>query len=307
MPLLAGHRASPPVSPRPPRPSIGKPVLTWIAPDGGVWPMSDRRLPWWTLPGWSHVVGAAPLELSTDDRPRGGARVRHVQPLPRVMVWPLRVGARTHMEFVQAVRALAGAFTQTRRLGPGRMRIARPDGTAREIEAYYEGGFSGEPGQTVLRDEFALSLFCEDPYWRDVEPTVVARMFSEPADYYDPYTSISSGQVLGETTIANDGDVEAWPTWTVVGPMAELTAANHTTGESFTLSAQLEAGETARITTDPGSVRGPNGQNWSGLLDWPGAVLWGLTPGRNDVEFVVSGAADGTCIEIAYRRRHETP
>lgn len=309
MPLSVGVAVQPPQPPQPaqPAPTVGTLRATWLAPDGTVWSLCDRSLPWITLATWSSVTGAAPIQLTTDDHPRGGARIRHIQPMPRVMIWPVRVSAPTHLEFVAAVRQIAGAFTQTRRLGPGTIRISRPDGTSREIEAHYEAGISGEPGQSVVRDLFAMSLFCEDPYWRDVTPTVVARAFSAPLNYYDPYASISSGQVLGETTIANDGDVEAWPSWTITGPMTQLAATNHTTGEAFVLDATLLASQVATITTDPPSVRGPGGVNWSGMLDWPDAVLWGLVPGANDVDFAVAGAAAGTRIELSYKRRYETP
>src|SRR5690606_27552827 len=149
VPILVGSAAPPP--PPPPSETIGTFEVEWVAPDGSVWPLCDRRLPWWTLAQWSHVVGAAPVRIAADEHPRGGTRVRHVQPQPRIMVWPLRVAGRTHMQFVTAVRQLARAVTQTRRLGPGRIVIRRPDGTARESEAGYDGGIDGGPHPTPRR------------------------------------------------------------------------------------------------------------------------------------------------------------
>lgn len=307
MPLPV-RTVTPPPPPTPPPAPADVLVPTWFPPDGsGPLPLNPDGAVYLSLDGWSGVTGAAPVSITTDPHPRGGARVRHIQPEPRTIIWPLRFRAAQHMGLVLPWRQVAQKFTQTRRLGPGVLRIARPDGTAREISAHYEDGFSGQPGQGWLEDTAVLQLYCEDPYWRDVNPTVVARAFSDPLNYYDPYASISSGQVLGETTITNDGDVEAWPSWTVTGPMTQLAGTNHTTGEMFTLDAVLLASEVATITTDPPSVRGPAGQNWSGLLDWPTAVLWGLAPGSNDIDFAVAGAAAGTRIELAYKRRYETP
>lgn len=298
--------AASPVPPRRPR-DRGRFQLVWIAPDGTeVHLTSDSELHF-TLDGWSNVVGAAPVSIVADPHPRGGTRVRHIQPEPRTMILPVRVRADTHMELVGGWRALARPIVATRRLGPGRLRILRPDGSAREIEAYYQAGFEGEPGQGWLYDTAVLSLYCPDPFWRDVKTLSTPYSYAgTPASYLNPYLTVSPSSVLGVTTATNPGDVEAWPTWTIVGPATAVVATNRTTGESFTLTGTLAAGQSATITTDPPAVRGPGDVNWTGNLSWPGAVLWGLQPGVNDVEFAVAGAAAGTSITLSYVPRYET-
>lgn len=195
----------------------------------------------------------------------------------------------------------------TRRRGPGRLRALRPDGSAREIECYYQAGFDGEPGQGWLWDTAVLSLYCPDPFWRDVKAESIPYSYAgAPVSYLSPYLTVSPSSVLGVTTAHNAGDVEAWPTWTIIGPATAVVATNHSTGESFTLTGTLTAGQVATITTDPPAVRGPGGANWSNKLSWPGAVLWGLQPGVNDVEFAVAGAAAGTKITLSYVPRYET-
>lgn len=309
MPIVVGPISSPtpPTTPStPPAFDPGRPEAVWIAPDGTEWSLTSDRDLHFTLDavtGW----GAAPIQITADPHPRGGTRVRHIQPQPRTITWPLRVRADTHMELVTGWRELVRAFTQTRRLGPGRLRIARPDGSAREIEAYYEAGFDGEPGQGWVYDTAVLSLYCEDPYWRAAETLSTPYEYEgTPASYLDPYLTVSPSRVLGATTAVNPGDVESWPEWTIVGPATSLVATNHTTGEAFTLTATLLGGETATITTDPPAVRGPAGENWTTNLDWPGAVLWGLQPGLNDIEFSMGGAASGSQITLAYVPRYET-
>src|SRR5690606_37411717 len=111
---------------------------------------------------------------------------------------------------------------------------------------------------------------------------------------------------LGDTVIYQDGDVEAWPVWTITGPLEQLIAINHTIGASFTLTYSPGAGDEIVITTDPPTVRGPGGEVLTGALDWPGATLWGLVPGENRVAFVALGASAGTRIELTYVPRYET-
>lgn len=315
MPIYVGTITAPTPEPIPepiPTPSLptapvdpGRPVAVWIAPDGTEWQLTSDAELHFTLnavTGW----GAAPINIVADPHPRGGSRVRHIQPQPRSITWPLRVRADTHLELVQGWRDLVRAFTQTRRLGPGRLRVMRPDGDAREIEAYYEEGFAGEPGQGHTYDTAVLSLYCEDPYWRAVQPETLPYTYGTTVSFLSPYLTVSPSSVLGVTTAVNDGDTEAWPEWTIVGPATAVVATNRTTGEVFTLTGTLTAGQTATITTDPPQVRGPGDANWTGKLSWPGAVLWALQPGLNSVEFAVAGAAAGTSITLSFVPRYET-
>lgn len=313
MPILVGTTTTPttpttpPSPPSTPRraPDPGRPEAVWIAPDGTEWQLTSDFELHFTLDavsGW----GAAPVSIVADPHPRGGTRVRHIQPQARTITWPLRVRADTHLELVHGWRDIARAFTQTRRLGPGTLRVMRPDGDAREIEAYYQAGFDGEPEQGWLYDTAVLSLYCEDPYWRSAEPVTLPYQQATGASYLNPYMTVSPSSVLGTTTAHNAGDAEAWPVWEITGPATAITATNDTTGEAFTMTATLTAGQTATITTDPPAVRGPAGENWSNKLSWPGAVLWGLQPGSNDVEFAVTGSTSATRVVLSYVPRYET-
>lgn len=310
MPIVVGSTTSPPpptpppAFPRPPDPGVWRPV--WIPPGTDVEvPLNDDGTSHFTLDavaGW----GAAPIRLVTDPHPRGGARVRHIQPQPREIDWPVRMRADTHMELITGYRDLVSKFTITRRLGPGRLRIYRPDGSAREIEAYYQDGFGGTPGQGWLYETSIVSLFCEDPYWRDINPVEVPREYGVGVPFLSPFPTVSSSIVLGETEVFNPGEVEAWPSWVITGPATGLIATNQTTGESFELTYDLDPGDTITITTDPPTVRGPSGEVLTSALNWPDAVLWALQPGLNSVDFDVSGANTGTSIVLSYYPRHET-
>lgn len=317
MPIYIPASALPDAPPPPQLPvpidtADGLPHATWYAPDGAVWPLTDPRRPVLT-PNAVAGLGAAPIQIATDPSPRGGVTVRHIHPQARYITWPLLVTGRTHADFVTRWRSLVTAFTQTRRLGPGRLRITRPDGTAREIDAYYQAGLDVPAGHGWHHATAALTLLCPDPYWRDITVHVEKRVHTgDGGDFYDPFFTLSPGRVLGETTITNPGDVEAWPTWKITGPAELVTATNHTTGEQFVVDPTWDGdpplgnGETVTITTDPPTVRGPAGQVWTGALNWPDAVLWGLVPGENHVEFQVAGADEGTTVELSWQTRHET-
>jgi len=286
---------------------VGTMYATWTEPDGAEWALSNTADDYGLFTtngpaGW----GAPPYEIVTDPLSRGGVRVRFVRAEPARLTWPLHVWGETHQQFIDRWRALRGAFLSTLHRGvPGTLRVARPDGSAREIQAYYEDGFTGLAGQNWLSASPVLTLLCPDPYWRDITDTVLPFSYGLATNYLAPYPQVSSSQVLGATTVNNPGEVVAWPQWTVTGPMAALAALNNTTGQQFELTYALAAGQTITITTEEPTVRGPSGENLVSALNWPTAYLWPLLAGDNDVEFNVSGAGVGTAVSLSFRARYE--
>ncbi|MFJ1581551.1 phage tail protein [Streptomyces sp. NPDC088182] len=317
MPLITAPVIAPPEPPdRPPPaqfPEVGYASITYVDPTGLRWPMTDLAADWYTLAEGVDGLGAAPYVLTSDPHPRGGARLRHVQPQPRTIVWPVLVKGSDHMAFTNNWRNLGRAFTRTLREGPGMLEVARPDGGVRRISVYYQEGWK-EQGRTatgITWDSAVLTLWCEDPYYVDAVPVSVHRETGALVDYLVPYPSVSSSQVLGATTVMNPGDVDVWPVWRIAGPASLITFTREDTGESFVLDmdetghGNLLAGETVTISTDPPSVRSGTGDNWVGALNWPEAVLWSLPPGDSRVTFQLDGSGPGSTVDLTFFPRYE--
>lgn len=286
---------------------IGTISVTWTSPAGEVLQLSDNSddAGWFTtfgVAGW----GATPFEFVADGFSRGGEIVRFVRAQPARITWPLHVWGYTHQEFIDRYRKLRRAFLMTAHRGePGWLTVARPDGSARKIAAFYEDGFGGEAGEMHRFANPVLTLYCPEGAWIDVDPTVFKRVFAPPVPFYSSFPTVSPGSVLGAADLDNDGDLTAWPTWKISGPMTSLTATNQTTSQAFTLTAALAAGQSITITTDRPTVRDQANHNIIGSINWPSAVLWGLEPGVNNVAFQVAGAGAGTQIELAFNPRYE--
>lgn len=309
---------TPPVTPPPPPvtiPEVGYASISYIDPHGNVWPMTDDSRGIYALAEGVSGLGAAPVTLTTDPLPRGGVKLRHVQPQARTIVWPVHVEADTHQEFIDSWRALGKAFTDTLRYGPGILDIARPDGQRRQIKVRYQEGWEGlgQAGTGISWDNAVVSLLAEDPYYFDPDPVTITLTSGTPADYLTPYFSVSSAQVLGAVTITNPGDVDAWPSWTISGPATLITITRTDTGDSFVLDpnatgvahGNLLVGQSVTVTTDPPSVRYQDGTNWIGTLNWPTAVLFGLQPGENDLTVEVDGAGTGSEVVLNFYARYE--
>ncbi|WP_432124067.1 phage tail protein [Streptomyces sp. C10-9-1] len=270
MPLITAPVVAPPTPDTPPPielPEIGYASVTYIDPAGTRWPMTDITADWYTLADGVSGLGAAPYVLTSDPHPRGGARLRHVQPQPRTIVWPVLVKGADHEAFTANWRALAKAFTRTLRRGPGGIRtpgtleVARPDGSKRTIAVYYQEGWDGlgRVATGITWDSAVVTLWCEDPYWVDAETVAVHREPGSGEDYLEPYPSVSSSQVLGASTVHNPGDVMVWPTWTITGPASLVTFTHQGTGEAFAIdpsqvSGSLLATEQVVVSTDPPRV-----------------------------------------------------
>lgn len=288
---------------------VGTIDASWTDPDGQGWQLSntDDDLGWFTtdgIAGW----GAVPIEIVTDPLARGGEEVRFIRAQPRRITWPLHIHGDTHLQFLTRYRNLLRAFTlTTHRRRPGVLRVARPDGVdeAREIECFYEGGFGGEAGENWLYANPVLTLMCPDGYWRAVQPIVHRYGNAVGRPFLNPYPQLSSSRVLGDLTITNPGEVDAWPTWELTGPATRFTATNLGAGGGFVLTYPLAAGQTITITTNRPTVRGPNGENLVGALSWPRALLWPLRPGPNPVSLQVAGATAGTQVVLTFRPRFE--
>jgi hypothetical protein len=286
---------------------VGTITATWTDPTGVVWELSntDPDLGWFTPPGpggWN----ATTYEIVTDPLARGGESVRFIRQKPASIVWPLYVYGETHLQYVQRHRQIRKAFTSTmHRRAAGLLKVARPDGTSREIDCYYDSGLEGEAGDGWLFSKDAVTLYAPDGYWRGTDPIDITHSYVAGGDFLNPYPNISDSLALGETTISNPGDVTAWPTWTITGPITSMSATNVTTGYSWSLNYPLALGEQAVVTTWQPAVRGPSGQNLVNALNWPDAYLWWLEPDDNDIILNVNGAAAGTSVQLEFHPRYE--
>jgi hypothetical protein len=288
---------------------VGRIYATWTDPTGEEWPLTDldpsrgfhtTR----DISGW----GAMPYEFITDPQARGGESVRHIRTNPARITWPLNIWGDTHLEFVERYRAIKRAIMMTVHRGvPGRLTVMRPDGTGRWIDAFYEDGFAGQAGENWIFANPVVTFYCPDGTWKDITPTVETRVFGTETlvSFLAPFPTLSPGTVGGSPLMDNPGDLVAWPEWVITGPATGFTATNSTTGQSFSLTYELLAGETITLTTDRPTVRGPAGQNIVDSLDWPTAYLWGLQPGENEVSFSVGGTGVGSKVVITYYPRYD--
>lgn len=298
-------------------PEIGAYLPVWYPPDGTRLNLNPGRSDFMSLRSVSGL-GAVPVDAITTPSADGGVIVEYIRAKERTVLWPLRMRADTHMDFVTLWRSTMESFTQCRRYNkPGKLRLTRPDGTAREIPAFYASGFEQDPEEGAWTEQTAVvNLLCPAPWWQDVD--LIEREWLQEAgvDYLNPYPSFGSGAVIGAASMRNDGVEPAWPTWTIRGPLTSLVAANTTRGESFTITKTLTVGQVMTISTRPIQVRGPAGEQAINTLNLlTGGIPWRLdAKATTNITFTAAGSAnetapgagDGTSIKMSFVQRRES-
>jgi hypothetical protein len=138
----------------------------------------------------------------------------------------------------------------------GRLRVTRPDGTAREVYCRYNRGLEGLEDANnfgIVWQRAILTLKSTDPLWYDVVPNVLTLSSGAATSFFPgtPFRLTSSGIFSSPAPIVNDGDVEAWPIWTIQGPANNIVLRNLDTAEriEFLTSFSVAAGETLVIDT----------------------------------------------------------
>lgn len=287
--------------------------LSFVAPDGAVTPLTrqpDLEVHW--------ALGVTgrfmpPVEHVEDPvYGQAGTRLRAVSVAARDVNLPLTIIGDDETAVRSRLRTLVRMFNPQR--GDGRLRVTAADGTVRELVCRYFEGMEGresrdEMGQTFQRA--VLVLRAADPYWYDTAPQSQTYTTGQAGSFLgSPFFGLrlNSETIFGSQVVANDGDVETWPVWTVHGPCTSITLSNDTTGQTISLPITLTATQTVTIDTRPfrKTITRDDGTNLYGSLT-AASALWSLPVGDSTVTISLPGATTDSYVTLNYARRWLTP
>lgn len=227
--------------------------MQWTGTDGTVWPLTD--------PGSGVRLLAGTRGLTTPPRSRftstsagvPGARNRGGRTGEREVFWPVSLhhggGTLAWLEYDAAFWASLNPR------GTGVWRVAGPDGSVRELTCRPAGdsdkAWSDSPGGRYWT-HYGIYLIAEDPFWYGPEVRSPLWTSGAPVDFIPaaggpPYHP-GSATTIDTASLTNPGDEDAWPTWTVTGPVDSIAVAvdGHTVGYG-----PLVEGQVLIIDTDP--------------------------------------------------------
>jgi phage-related protein len=120
-----------------------------------------------------------------------------------------------------------------------------------------------------------------------------------------PPVLLTGATVLGDTSVSNSGDVEAYPIWTIHGP-GKPTFINFRSGRQFGLNVTLGVDEIITVDTRPtmqAATDATGANRWGDLVKSSPRDLWPLLPGNNDLHLGIAASGPGTAVHLSYTRR----
>jgi phage-related protein len=243
-----------------------------------------------------------PVQIYTVQVPQAqGSRFRLARHDERLATIPVVVPGPTAGR--DELRRWAAALDPVK--GEGTLTVVQGDYAGRELVCVYETGletFSEEQAQLGLA---TLAFRAADPYWKDATESALTATISSTSFTWFPFLPLELGasDVFAAATIANVGDVEAWPVITAVGPGSDLNVTNQTTGDMWHLTGAVNPGSQVVVDHRPGlkSAR-VDGVNVFGRLT-SDSVLWPLVPGPNRISIGFGAATVQSSVTFTWRNR----
>lgn len=253
-------------------------------------------------PPWEHYSYDVPLSHGSVYQ-RSSARPRPLQFAVAAYSAAGRATVRT---------ALGTLASQTNPdLGMGFLRHTNEAGIQRDIYCVYESGLETPEGQGGTKHERVVFTFrAFDPFWYDVIPYSNSYTIDSEAAPFLPIlpVELADSTVFAGDSVSNDGDIEAWPVWTIDGPGVNLIIQDATNGVALELSYDIGVGGQVTIDTRPESLapltrKSVTNQDGVNLYEYMTAdsALFPIERGITTMQFYLDGATADSAIAWQFR------
>lgn len=278
-------------------------------------------------------LDAPDFDVQTDAFPTlDGEFIRFARSTGREIMLPIIIYGNSRREMILKKRELLSALNP--KIGTVQLVTAELDSALtsyddvptfedeRQIELYYSHGFEGDEGRNSAGlnwTRFGLVLRATYPFFKGLE--VLRFPFTGAAA--DPVSFFAQPPPPGDgpwgervfrlsqeipfvdaITIDNPGDVEDYPTWTIVGPIAGpfdlvLLSSDGFSDQVLSITEELVLTEGQRvvITTAPGAQGVSSIYGYGFEIFNSNPNFWALQPGLNSVEIRATG---GQSLNPAY-------
>ncbi|MEU9707991.1 phage tail family protein [Streptomyces sp. NPDC047967] len=262
-------------------------------------------------------LDAPPFAVFSDDSPNlDGSMFRSARAAAREIMIPVYL----HGVDRQTINTLKRKFFQA--LNPTRgyclLRFTE-GGITRQLTAYYKGGMEGAEGVDTAGftwTRYGLTFTAMDPWYYATSEHVERWSFGTGEAFLHPSglfpLRIAEGVMggIGDLyNLTNPGDIEAWPVWTLKGPIKSF-ALTHEDGRTIKASALpsgldlIPAGRSVTIDTRPGkkTVKDDKGTNFWPLLDVnPG--FWQIDPGVSQASIKIVTGSGNAAVSLSFYPR----
>lgn len=230
---------------------------------------------------------------------------RHTKRLARDVDLPITVFGSSRDDVQTKLRRLNKLLQDGQ--GAPKLRATYDDETSVYLEVHYVGGAETEydndsAGLTWCR--WPISLQAANPFWLSgLEETFTIGSGGTGRGLLPQLTKLklASSTTLGTVTLINAGDVAAFPTWEITGPVQNLTISNGFQGFGFDSVAD---GEVILVNTEDGTVTNPDGDNLYARLD-PAPKLFSFPAGTTTIAIEGTDTTPTFNVTLTYSPRYE--
>lgn len=249
--------------------------------------------------------GIPPAEVRIEASAGDGGVYRHSKRGVRQIDMSVTIIGTDRDDVQTKLRRLSRLLQDTS--GPTLVRAEYSDGESLSLEAHYVGGAESQWGSSagLIWNRWALSFQCPTPYWESgttEEFTVTTGNTGRGLLPELTKLKVTSSQVFGVITVDNQGDVPAYPTWYLRGPLSDITITNGT--QSFSFDESIVAGETITINTETGEVTDDGGANRYSMLA-PAPKFFRIPPGESSVSINAVAATNAAEARLEYSPLYE--
>jgi hypothetical protein len=261
-----------------------------------------------------------PVKYTSDIVPgMAGEELREEQRPVREIYMPIRIQGATPSEFSEVKQALRRSLVPKNLI---ELWITNEAGDTRVCYMKYLEGFD----KAVDDDKRApnwinipLRLVGFDPYFYDIPGNEITHTIgyeapTKPFFDADPWFCtpwrIGAAGVQKQWVVVNDGDEDAYPLWTILGPGRAPSLENLTTGKTFLLNYNLVAGEVVTIDMRDNahtvySNLGGVELNLRKYMDKVSRAMWALQPGSNVLQIELNAAQGAAAVTFSFLNRFE--
>ena len=249
--------------------------------------------------------GIPPAQVRIESSAGDGGVFRHSKKAVRDVDLAITILGSTRADVETKLRRLSRLVQDAS--GATRINANYSDGDVLYLEGHYVGGAESQWGTSAgqIWNRWVISFQCPQPYWeRDQEVSFIIGEEPTGRGLLPELTKlkVSSGQVLGEVTINNVGDVPSYPKWTILGPITNLSISNGVQG--FTIPSEIEADVLITVDALTGEVYNEAGDNLYSLL---GAApkLFQIPPRFSTITVTGDDTSAETRVGFYYKPRFE--
>ncbi|MEV0472322.1 phage tail domain-containing protein [Streptomyces prunicolor] len=248
-----------------------------------------------------------PFDLHTDDSPNlDGSMFRGARAVARQVLLPVFVYGIDRRTLRDFKRKLANALNP--KAGYCVLTFVEQDGIPRRLQCYYTGGMEGNESADTAGFSwisYGIQLNAVSPWFYSDTQQAASWSFGTAQPFLgNPFfpVRLDDGTPSSSTlTVDNPGDIEAWPVWSITGPLKEFEFTGPD-GTRFGIPAQaggadcLQSGRTLTIDCRPGykTVKDDQGTNYFPLMS-SNPSLWSVPSGTSTFQTdLVSGSGTPT-------------